>query len=249
VYYLRCAFHLISFVCRYSAPEITLTRGNYNSKIDVFATGCLLAELLFCCNSNNFVRRQGEESEYLKRRWLYPARFLDQSRLTPFQQILPILKHAVMDEGDILHPHLGRATLTPSACERLADDRSPGFNRQAMMQCCTEMFEFQDLSDRFSDPHNLVGEELSTFRLLREVLKGCVAFDPSRRLTAHAALESLTGRIHHYGSMPAQLLEDLKSVELAVQHLDPGSQERRKRFIKHIGAPTPISELLDPALP
>jgi hypothetical protein len=49
--------------------------------------------------------------------------------------------------------------------------------------------------------------------------------------------------------MPAQLLEDLKSVELAVQHLDPGSQERRKRFIKHIGAPTPISELLDPALP
>ncbi len=235
----------------YSAPEITLTSGNYNSKIDVFAAGCLLAELLFCCNSNNFVRRQGEECEYLKRRWLYPARFPDQSRLTPFQQIIPILKHAVLDEGDIAHPYTGRATLTQAACDRLADDRSTGFNRQAMQQCCLETFEFQDLSDRFSDPA-LDVEELANFRLLRDILKGCVAFDPSRRLSSHSALELLTGRIQRYESFPFQALEDIKSIELAVQDLDEGSQERRKRFIKHTqadGTPTPISELLDPLPP
>lgn len=233
----------------YSAPEICLTKGNYNSKVDVFAVGCILAELLFCCNSANFHRLPGQDGEYLKRRWLFPARMLDQSKLPPFQQIVPILKHAVFDQDDVLYPRANRAVLTKAACDRLVDERCGGFDVVAMRQCQNE-FDFQDLSVRFADPSNLDAQELEIFHQLRDVLKGCLMFDPFRRFSSHKALETLTGRIHHYMPMPAQALDDMKSVELAVQCCDSGSLERRRRFIKHCppdGQSTPVSEFLDPA--
>jgi len=89
--------------------------------VDVFAVGCLLAELLFCCNSANFHRRPNQEQNYLKSRWLFPSRFVDQRGLKKIEQILPILKHAVFDEEDIEHPYPNRARLTAAACERLAE--------------------------------------------------------------------------------------------------------------------------------
>ena len=238
----------VCVLCRYSAPEICLTRGNYNSKVDVFAVGCILAELLFCCNSSNFNRPQGQDGEYLKRRWLFPARMqVDLSVKKLFLQIVPILKHAVFDQEDIQHPYPGRAILTKTACDRLADERFAGFDSATMQQCHTEAFEFQDLTDRFQDPSNLDAEELGIFVHLRDVLKCCLAFDPSRRCSSHKALEMLTGRIHHYTTMPVQSLEDIKSVELAVQHMESESLERCRKFIKHsppLGQSTPVAELL-----
>jgi serine/threonine protein kinase len=235
-------------LCRYSAPEICLTKGNYNSKVDVFAVGCVLAELLFCCDSANFFRLPGQDGEYLKRRWLFPARLqVDLSRQKPFLQIVPILKHAVFDKEDIQHPHPGRAVLTKAACDRLSDERFAGFDSAAMQQCHMQAFEFQDLSDRFRDPSNLDADELSIFVQLRDVLKECLAFDPSRRCSSRQALEMLTGERHQYSTMPMQALEDIKSVELAVQYVDSDSLERRRKFIKHcppLGQSTPVSELL-----
>jgi hypothetical protein len=169
----------------------------------------------------------------------------------PYQLILPILKHAVFDDADILFPSNkpGRAMLTKAACDRLTDERCSGFDEDAMRQCHSETFEFVDLDSRFPDPENLCDDELATFVILREVMRGCLAFDPACRLSSHNALEKLTGRIHRYESMPDQALEDIRSVELAVQFIDEGSLEKRRRFIKHFlsdGQPTPISKLLDP---
>jgi hypothetical protein len=164
-----------------------------------------------------------------------------------FLQIVPILKHAVFDQEDIQHPYPGRAILTKTACDRLADERFAGFDSATMQQCHTEAFEFQDLTDRFQDPSNLDAEELGIFVHLRDVLKCCLAFDPSRRCSSHKALEMLTGRIHHYTTMPVQSLEDIKSVELAVQHMESESLERCRKFIKHsppLGQSTPVAELL-----
>jgi serine/threonine protein kinase len=227
-----------------------LTRGNYNSKVDVFAVGCLLAELLFCCNSGNFHRRPNQENSYLQSRWLFPSRSFDQTRLKPFEQILPILKHAVFDEEDIEHPYPNRARLTVTACERLSEERSTGFDRETMLRCSKECFEFQDLSERYANPSNLDEEELSIFIQLRNVLRGCLAFDPTRRLSSHQALEVLTGRIHHYATMPSQSLEEIKLVELAVQNAEPEKLELRRQFIKHcpaIGQLSPVAEILGAA--
>ncbi len=227
-----------------------MTRGNYNTKVDVFAAGCVLAELLFCCNSENFARNPGQDVEYLKRRWLFPSRNFDQSKLRPFEQVLPVLKHAVFDQEDINHPHPGRALLTPRACERLADEKYAGFEAATMKKCSEEMFEYQDLSDRYRDPSNLDAEEFDVFVQLRNVLKGCLFFDPFRRLSSHQALEMLTGRLHHYESMPAQVLEHIRLVELAVQDMDPASLERQRRFIKDSppdGQPASASIFLESA--
>lgn len=171
----------------------------------------------------------------------------DQSKLKPFEQVLPVLKHAVFDQEDIDHGHPGRASLTPRACERLADAKYTGFEAAAMKKCCEELFEYQDLSDRYRDPSNLDAEELDVFGQLRNVLKGCLVFDPFRRYSSHQALEMLTGRLHHYESMPAQVLEQIKLVELAVQDMDPVSMERQRRFISDSpldGQPTSASIFL-----
>lgn len=239
---------LLNLSYRYSAPEICLTRGNYNTKVDVFAVGCILAELLFCCNSGNFARPPGQDGEYLKKRWLFPSRFADQRGLACFQQILPVLKHGVFDQDDLQFPFPGWALLTQRACERLSDERVAGFDADVLRRCHTEKFEFQDLSDRYPDPSNLDQEELSIFVHLRNLLKGCLFFDPSRRLSSHAALEMLTGKLHRYECMPVETLEHVKSVELALQHMDPESMERQRKFIKHSspdGQPTPASIFFD----
>ena len=174
----------------------------------------------------------------------------DQTKLPRFQQILPVLKHSVFDPDDIQFPQPHRALLTQRACDRLADERHTGFDADAMRRCSREMFDYQDLAERYVDPGNLGPDELVIFAQLRTVLKGCLVFDPSRRLSSHNALETLTGRLHHYESMPVQALEHIKCVELAVQHMDPQSLERQRMFIKHSsldGQPTPVSMLFKSA--
>jgi serine/threonine protein kinase len=56
---LTCFFwnlHSINGNYRYRAPEVLLRSSNYNSPVDIFALGCIMAELyllcpLFCGNS------------------------------------------------------------------------------------------------------------------------------------------------------------------------------------------------------
>lgn len=142
------------------------------------------------------------------------------------------------------------ARLMGRRCKHGQQVRTTGFDRETMLRCHTECFEFQDLSERYANPSNLDEGELSIFIQLRNVLRGCLAFDPTRRYSSHQALEVLTGRIHHYATMPAQALEEIKLVEVAVQNAEPEKLELRRQFIKHcppIGQLTPVSEILGPA--
>ena len=54
----RWFLNIINKICfRYRAPELILSASNYNSPVDVFALGCIMAELynlspLFCGTSS-----------------------------------------------------------------------------------------------------------------------------------------------------------------------------------------------------
>ena len=74
----------------YRPPEIILVEKNYDSAIDIWGLGCILAEMLFCVSANKAASR-GEALKVSYGRKIEDARFLFQGNscfpLSPCEQM------------------------------------------------------------------------------------------------------------------------------------------------------------------
>ena len=230
---------------QYSAPEALLSCGHYDSKVDVWALGCLLSELLYCCDKAQLQRNSALSSRFLERFLFRPAHTGDSA--------LPsIMAHAVAAADDLVDaPHSGgRAKMfsdrawSSLLARGFIDPKHAAMNRS---------FAWTDLSSKFRTPE-LPADEVPVFEHLRALMMRMLAFDPDQRCSAAEALSLLTGAADHPVRVADAVLQEFRTLQAMLDgfrlHDDASRRDRCLRFIRHVNAdlpshPSPLALLLD----
>ena len=173
---------------QYSAPEALLSNGHYDSKVDVWAVGCLLSELLYCCDASQLTRNSSSQNKFTLRFLFRPARHNDPP--------LPlILQHVVAPSDDLVDAAPGGST-------KILSDRflrsmvARGFIDPAHAEAVNRAFPWADLASKFPTPE-LPADEVPVFEKLRTLMMRMLSFDPDQRFSAAEALSFLTGTVEH----------------------------------------------------
>ncbi len=230
---------------QYSAPEALLSRGHYDSKVDVWALGCLLSELLYCCDSDKLERNSTSQTKFTARFLFRPARNFDGS--------LPlILSHAVASADDLVD------AAADGRSKRLSDRLwgrmvARGFIDASLPDAVNDPFPWSDLSSEFPTPA-LPAQEIPIFEKLRSVMLRMLSFDPDQRCSAAEALSLLTACEYHPVRVAADVLQEFNTLQEMLDDtkglVGQGSHhEKCLAFIRHVDAvhpshPSPLSLLL-----
>jgi serine/threonine protein kinase len=230
---------------QYSAPEALMSRGHYDSKVDVWALGCLLSELLYCCDSAKLEANSTSQTKFTARFLFRPARNIDRS--------LPlILNHLVASADDLVD------ATADGRSKRLSDRLwgrmvARGFIDASLPEAVNHPFAWSDISSKFPTPA-LPAHEIPIFEKLRSVMMRMLSFDPDQRCSAAEALSLLTANEFHPVRVAADVLEEFNTLQ---QMLDDSKElvghgshrEKCLAFIRHVDAdrpshPSPLSLLL-----
>ena len=112
----------------YCAPEIPLSRGLYDCKADMWAVGCLIAELLYCCDSKKVAAHVAGSRELC----LFQC---CGGQLPSMDVLVPlILKTMVMRDGDIEHVAPHTAKMSAAAAERFRKAGWENFDKCVVVQ-------------------------------------------------------------------------------------------------------------------
>ena len=230
---------------QYSAPEVLLSHGHYDSKVDVWALGCLLSELLYCCDASQLVRNGAASSRFT-------ARFIFRPDASTSSLAL-ILRHLVSSPDDLVDAAPGGKTkrLSERALSSLV---ARGFidpaHHDGSRMLNPHGFEWTDLSSKFPTPE-LPAEEIAVFEKLRALMMRMLSFDPDNRLSAAEALKFLTGVDDHPVRVAPNVMEEFRNLEHIMDRTcsDPPQRDICLRFIKHVdphrpSEPSPLSLLL-----
>jgi serine/threonine protein kinase len=237
---------------QYSAPEAWLSKGHYDSKVDVWAVGCLLSELLYCCDSSQLVRNSSSRNR-LTLRFLFPP---EQHRNSLNPSSLPsILKHVVAPSDDLMDAASG-------AGAKVLSDRfwnslvARGFIDPGHPEAVNRPFMWFDLASKFPTPE-LPPDEVPVFDKLRALMLRMLAFDPDQRFSAAEALCFLTGASEPTVRVADNLLQEFRTLQEMLDESTLPSASRREgldrerclQFIRHVDPdhpcePSPLSLLL-----
>jgi serine/threonine protein kinase len=230
---------------QYSAPEALLSCGHYDSKVDVWALGCLLSELLYCCDKAQLQKNSTLSSRFLERFLFRPAHSGDSA--------LPsILAHAVAAADDLVDvPHAG------GRCKMFSDRAWSSLLARGFIEprhaAMNRSFAWSDLSSKFPTPE-LPADEVPIFEHLRALMLRMLAFDPDQRCSAAEALSFLTGAADHPVRVADAALQEFRTLQEMLDgfrlHDDASRRDRCLRFIRHVNAdlpshPSPLALLLD----
>jgi serine/threonine protein kinase len=226
---------------QYSAPEVLLTRGHYNSKVDIWALGCLLSEMLYCCDSAQLLANKPRHDAFLKR---FLFRETDEKKSN-----LPLILRYAVTSADYLEDlgQEGHRQFSKKFWKSMVDR---GFIDQDQLDDTRpdNAFPWSDLSSKFITPAALPSNEIPIFEQLRSVMLRMLSFDPDQRCTAAEALQLLSisdyvpERVsdHLLGEFRVlqQMLDDSKKLstfDIASHH------EKCRAFIKHVDSDNPLS--------
>jgi serine/threonine protein kinase len=227
--------------CQYSAPEALLSAGNYDAKVDVWAVGCLLSELLHCCNSD-VLREHGSSP--------YPLPFLARFLFRPPQgeTSLPLIKKYLICAPDDLEDSGHDGTM-----KKLSDRAWNSLVSRGFISPVHEnrSFPWEDICTRFKVP-TLPAAEVPIFLKLRSLMLRMLAFDPDQRCSASDALRFLDPDAHSE-RVDDRTLEEFRTLQqmLDDSKITQSSSQREKylKFIKHVdpqdpSRPSPLAMLL-----
>jgi serine/threonine protein kinase len=242
---------------QYSAPEVLLTCGHYNSKVDIWALGCLLSEMLYCCDSAQLLANKPKSTSFLLR-----FLFRDEKKSN-----LPLIfRYAVTSAGDLEDlGQEGHRQFSKRFWQSMVDR---GFIDEGELQAAYAQlgppystpkdtaFPWSDLSSKFTTPAALPSNEIPIFEQLRSVMLRMLSFDPDQRCTAAEALQLLSISDYVPERVSDHLLEEFRNLQ---QMLDDSKKlstfgiashhAKCLAFIKHVDSdnplgPSPISLLL-----
>ena len=165
----------------YCAPEIPLSRGLYDSKADVWALGCLLAEVLCCCDPEK-VRAHAAGGREM-------CLFQFCGQLPSMDDLVPLLLNTmVLRDDDIEHVTPHTAKITAAAAERFRRAGWENFDKFG----CGAPHAWVDIAERYPVPSNMGSDDATVFLQLRSIMMQMLMFDPTHRLSAEAALKILS---------------------------------------------------------
>jgi serine/threonine protein kinase len=235
---------------QYSAPEALLSFGHYDSKVDVWALGCLLSELLYCCDKAQ-LQRNCTGSRFIERFLFRPAHSNDSA--------LPsILAHAVAAADDLVD-----APALYGTPHKIFSDRAwnslvaRGFIDPKHREAVNRSFAWSNLASKFPTPE-LPADEIPVFEHLRTLMMRMLAFDPDQRCSAADALSFLTGAVDHPVRVAGAVLQEFRTLQEMLDgfrvHVGTGRDSSRRdrclRFIRHVDPdhpshPSPLALLSD----
>jgi serine/threonine protein kinase len=228
---------------QYSAPEVLLSHGHYDSKVDVWALGCLLSELLYCCDLSQLIKNGAKPG-------MLTARFLFRASDSNSSSLALILRHLVSSPDDLEDATPGGRTkkLSQRALSSLVSRGfiDPSHNDGKKMQ--NAQFEWVDLSSKFPTPE-LPADEIPVFEKLRALMMRMLSFDPDNRVSAAEALKLLTGADDHPVRVAPHVMEEFRNLEQIMDrscgdgaHRDSVRAHRDTclRFIRHVDPDHPL---------
>jgi serine/threonine protein kinase len=239
---------------QYSAPEALLSRGHYDSKVDVWALGCLLAELLYCCDSDKLNANSAVSSKFTARFLFRPSNSLGSLPL--------IMRHLVASPEDLVDAEAaGTGGMKKLSDRRWSSMLARGFIDPSLPDAVNNPFAWSDLSSKFPTPAGrLPADEIPIFETLRSLMMRMLSFDPDQRCSAAEALSFLTQCEHRPVRVADSVLEEFKTLQQMledIQHrlahdIRDSAKDRVKcqTFIRHVDPdhpshPSPLSLLLN----
>ena len=225
---------------QYSAPEALLSRGHYDSKVDVWALGCLLSELLYCCDATQLKANSQVATKFTLRFLFRPAN----------GDSLPlILGHVVAPAEDLVDAAPGGSTKRLS--DRLWSSMAARGFIDTTLGHSNDAFHWKDLASKFPTPE-LPVDEVPVFEKLRALMLRMLTFDPDQRCSAAEALAFLTGCDFHPVRVADNVLKEFNTLQQMLDEAVLRHTCHRNHFldfIRHVDPenpshPSPLSLLL-----